>query len=977
MRTLVTLLAVGLVLASCEPPSEPSSDDVAAEVSASATCTGTDQTPPQVSLASPMPGSAQSGTVTLTATASDDVGVVKVEFFLGSRLLGSDSTAPYELIWNSANISNGSATLTAKASDANCNQGVSAPVDITIQNAGNAAFEPSRGAPSCSVVGNKCDSVELLEGRGSLGPELHSPNTLDSSCADGTAGTYHSSPSLERFVVFRSDGSAFAAGKEVTVQATVNASSSFAQEALDLYVAPDANSPTWTLVGTLAPTASGIRALSATYLLPAGGLQVLRGVYRSGGTSSSACVPGSLNDHDDLLLAVGLEADSTAPSTVITSPAGGATVNGTVTVTAAASDNFGVQRVEFYDGSSMVAADDRAPYSASWDTWTASNGSHLLTVRAYDAAGNVSTSAAVNVLVDNDHTPPQVSFTSPAEGATVSQTLSLTASASDDRAVARVDFDVDGTFIGSKAAAAPYTVSWSSRTVSNGSHLLRATALDAVGNASSPSTVSILVDNDVIPPQTALTSPANGSIGRGTVIIQATASDDRQVARVELNLNGYRYWTVTTAPYTAYWDTREMANGSYTLTSTAYDAAGQSTTSAPVTVEVNNPGTAHWEPSLGVPECDASTPSCDSLDLLKGRGWSGPEAGAPNTLDGCIDGSIGGGYHDLESIERIRVSQVDNQPLTAGRQVRFEVNVWAYSRGYQADSLDLYYTADATHPSWTYLKTLYPSGPGSNWLTAYYTLPAGDLQAVRANLRAYGSASPCSPGQFDDHDDLVFAVFTDTTPPTASITTPANGATVSGTVSVTASVSDNGTVTAVDFYDGSTLIGTDASTPYSVSWATRSGANGSHTLRAYPRDAAGNVGASAPVTVTVDNDFTAPVVSLRWRNLAGDGDGLRERLGRQGRLPGRVLRRHPATCLRPVLALRLLVEYGGRIHRAAHPERQGLRRVRQRGDVGAGGGDRHSRHHASFRLAHRPRPGRDAHRERDAVSQCHRRYWDE
>jgi hypothetical protein len=869
MRILVTLLAVGLVLTSCEPPSEDPSTEAEASIDPgasdpdrrmSAVCTGTDQTPPQAVLTAPFPGATLSGTVTLTATASDDTGVVRVEFFLGSRLLGSDFTAPYELVWNSATVSNGAATLTARAYDAACNQGGSGAVDVTIQNAGNAAFEPSRGVPVCAAVGNKCDSVELLEGRGSVGPELHSPNTVGGSCADGSEGTYRSSPSLERFVVFRSDGTAFAVGKEVTVQATVYASTNYAQEALELYAAADANSPVWTLVGTLSPTSGGIQALSATYLLPAGGLQALRGVYRSGAGNGSACVPGPLNDHDDLLLAVGLETDSTPPSEVITSPAGGANVSGVVTVTAAASDNFGVQRVELYDGSTLVATDDRAPYSFTWDTQTAPNGSHPLTVRAYDVAGNGSTSAVVNVLVDNDHTPPQVSFTSPTDSATVNQTISLTASASDDRSVARVDFFVDGTFIGGKAGAAPYTVSWNTGTVSNGSHLLRATALDAAGNASAPSTVNILVDNDYTPPQTELTSPANGATVSNNVVLQATASDDRQVVRVEFLLDGLRYWTVTTPPYTEYWDTREVLNGSYTLTSRAYDAAGNSTTSAPVTVQVNNPGSARFDPVLGVPRCDTLATGCDSLMLLKGR--NDVEQHTPNTLDGCRDGSIYSGYHDLESIERIQVTTTDNQPLSAGKRVYIDVEVWANSRGYAVDSLDLYYTADATHPSWTYLTTLRPSYYGTNWLSTTYTLPAGDLQAVRANFRAYGSVSPCSGGNSDDHDDLVFPVFTDATPPTVTLTAPASGATVSGTVLVTASVSDNGTVAAVDFYDGQTLIATDTYAPYSVSWATRSGPNGSHTLTARARDAAGNVGTSAPVTVTADNDFTAPTVSL-------------------------------------------------------------------------------------------------------------------
>src|SRR6266540_3990531 len=100
--------------------------------------------------------------------------------------------------------------------------------------------------------------------------------------------------------------------------------------------------------------------------------------------------------------------DTTAPTTSITAPANGATVSGTTTVSATASDNVGVTKVEFYLDGALQSTDTTAPYSWSWNTTTASNGSHALTSKAYDAAANVGTSAAVNVTVNNagDTTPP-------------------------------------------------------------------------------------------------------------------------------------------------------------------------------------------------------------------------------------------------------------------------------------------------------------------------------------------------------------------------------------------------------------------------------------------------------------------------------------------------------------------------------------------------------------------------------------------
>jgi hypothetical protein len=92
----------------------------------------------------------------------------------------------------------------------------------------------------------------------------------------------------------------------------------------------------------------------------------------------------------------------------------------------------------------------------------------------------------------------------------------------------------------------------------------------------------------------------------------------------------------------------------------------------------------------------------------------------------------------------------------------------------------------------------------------------------------------------------------DTVPPTVSITNPANGATVSGTVSVTASASDNVGVTEVRFYIDGTYKATDSSSPYSYSWDTTGYSDGSHTVRATAYDAAGN-NAYDQHTVTVSN----------------------------------------------------------------------------------------------------------------------------
>lgn len=97
-------------------------------------------------------------------------------------------------------------------------------------------------------------------------------------------------------------------------------------------------------------------------------------------------------------------------------------------------------------------------------------------------------------------------------------------------------------------------------------------------------------------------------------------------------------------------------------------------------------------------------------------------------------------------------------------------------------------------------------------------------------------------------------------PPSVWITSPSDGALVSGTVSYDVTAFDNVGVTRIEFYADNTLVGTDTSAPYSTLWDTTSFSNNLHTLFASAFDAAGNVGTSYSVTVRVDN--TGPSVAI-------------------------------------------------------------------------------------------------------------------
>jgi poly(hydroxyalkanoate) depolymerase family esterase len=196
--------------------------------------------------------------------------------------------------------------------------------------------------------------------------------------------------------------------------------------------------------------------------------------------------------------------DSMAPSVVLSAPGNGTNVSGVVTISASASDNVGVTRVEFLIDGVLAGSDASAPYSYAWNSAAGANGTRRLQARAIDAAGNVGSSAEIQVNVSGgieDTTPPSVNLTFPGNGATVSGTIALAATASDDHGVASVEFFVDGASLGignQSAQAGPWTLDWNTTAVGNGSHALSVVARDARGNQSIDNDTTVTVNQTVL-----------------------------------------------------------------------------------------------------------------------------------------------------------------------------------------------------------------------------------------------------------------------------------------------------------------------------------------------------------------------------------------------------------------------------------------------------------------------------------------------
>lgn len=268
--------------------------------------------------------------------------------------------------------------------------------------------------------------------------------------------------------------------------------------------------------------------------------------------------------------------DIVPPAVALTTPTAGTTYTTpqTVPVKATATDAVGVTKVWFKLGSVVVSTDTQSPYEYSWPITGTTNGAHTWTATAFDAMGNSSTTVSVPVTVNIDVTNPTVAMTAPVAGTiyTMPQSVPITANATDNLAVTKVWFVLDGVTV-STDTAAPYAYSWPITGATNGEHTWSATAFDDMGNSSTTVGVPVTVNIDVAAPSVP-TNLQTVTVTSSTVSLAWALSTDN------VGVSGYRIRRSSSIIATvagevaSFTDSGLAFNTSYTYAVLAFDAAG-------------------------------------------------------------------------------------------------------------------------------------------------------------------------------------------------------------------------------------------------------------------------------------------------------------------------------------------------------------------------------------------------------------------
>lgn len=284
--------------------------------------------------------------------------------------------------------------------------------------------------------------------------------------------------------------------------------------------------------------------------------------------------------------------NNSAPSVAITTPVHGTiTTSTTLALAATASDSDGsIVSVDFYsDGELLGAGTQGQPGQYTFDWLSASLGRHILTAIAKDNLNKRRVSTAVAIIVNG---PANVAITSPLNFTYFNRpsNTTLTAAASVvGGTISKVDFYVDGNFLGTGTPGGldQYSRAWND--VPSGTHVITAEATDSLGDKTWSTPVTIIAND---PPVIGIMSPAAGTVyltSPASIPIIANVSDDGYARQVDFYANGSPIGTKTLSGVNQFPFTWNNVNpGTYAITAVAKDNLDATSTSPPITVRVNS-----------------------------------------------------------------------------------------------------------------------------------------------------------------------------------------------------------------------------------------------------------------------------------------------------------------------------------------------------------------------------------------------------
>lgn len=282
--------------------------------------------------------------------------------------------------------------------------------------------------------------------------------------------------------------------------------------------------------------------------------------------------------------------DTTSPTVSITSPANSSIVVDSTTIIASPTDDVGVAKLEFYIDGSVVHTRTTSPWQYTWNLQLVPHNSiHSIVAKAYDAANNLGVSPTVSVLAKSDTSSPTIVITAPQQNSIIVDSVLVIASVFDAHSVQRVEFIVDGSLALTRLTQ-PWEYRWDVRgTPNNTWHTIGAKAYDGVNNSGISEGVSVLVKVDTTRPTTSITSPLNNTILSDSVLLEAIASDNQGVVRLEFYIDGTLAGTRSFPPWSQWWVVEGLPeNSTHSIFSKAYDAFDNVATSSSVSATVIN-----------------------------------------------------------------------------------------------------------------------------------------------------------------------------------------------------------------------------------------------------------------------------------------------------------------------------------------------------------------------------------------------------